>query len=287
MDKTFNGILDKHIIQYYDTCEIDYKIVWKLRTHMAMHYGYWEKETVHLGDALHNLNRKIGVLADFQPGKMVLDAGCGVGGSSIFFAKNSISHFHGISLSENQVLKARKNAENHNVEDRVSFSVQNYCKTDFPDGSFDVIFAIESVCHASNKVAFLREAHRLLKKGGRLVIADFFKVKTDYLGKDKILVEKWAETWAVPDFHPHNTFMEETESVGFKIQVSENATPKIYKSARLLYYCFFPGLITHHFLSIFRVRNHTHSKNVWSTYYQYVALKKNLWNYHILMACKL
>ncbi len=108
MNKPQNEILDTTVIQYYDTCEVDYKLIWKLKTHMAMHYGYWEKETVHLGDALHNLNRRISDMAEFKAGDKILDAGCGVGGSSIFLAKNFHGTYHGISLSENQITKAQK-----------------------------------------------------------------------------------------------------------------------------------------------------------------------------------
>src|SRR5438105_3477628 len=80
----------------------------------------------------------------------------------------------GITITPQQVVTARQNAKRFKVEDNVQFEEQNFMKTRFPDRSFDVVWAIESVCYAPEKGDFIKEAYRQLKKGGRLVIADFF-----------------------------------------------------------------------------------------------------------------
>ncbi len=36
---------EKDIIDYYDNCEIDYRLIWDLKNSMAMHYGYWKTDT--------------------------------------------------------------------------------------------------------------------------------------------------------------------------------------------------------------------------------------------------
>src|SRR5581483_6892720 len=40
----------------------------------------------------------------------------------------------------------------------------------FPDGIFDAVFSIEGIEHLENAFGFLREAHRVLKAGGILVL---------------------------------------------------------------------------------------------------------------------
>ncbi len=71
--------------------------------------------------------------------------------------------------------KATAYANELNLAKRVKFEQTNYLNTGYPAESFDLVWAIESVCYANNKKEFLQEAFRLLKKGGRLIVADFFK----------------------------------------------------------------------------------------------------------------
>src|SRR5690606_37030137 len=135
------------IIAYYDECQVDYALVWQLHEALGMHYGYWEEDTPHHRAAIALMNQRVAEAAGVQPGDVVLDAGCGVGGSSIYLARLGC-RVEGISLSAKQVATCTANAQKHQVADKVRFSRQNYLSTDFPDSHFDVVWAIESVCYA-------------------------------------------------------------------------------------------------------------------------------------------
>jgi tocopherol O-methyltransferase len=81
-----NRMDEQKIIDYYDQCEIDYRINWRLDRSMALHYGYWDWSTWTFGQALKKTNDILTTRAHIKPGERVLDAGCGVGGSSIHLA---------------------------------------------------------------------------------------------------------------------------------------------------------------------------------------------------------
>ena len=100
------------------------------------------------------------------------------------------------------------------------------------------------------------------------------------------LLQRWAHTWAVPSFEFVDAFQRKALANGFTQTQIENITTSILPSAKRLYYCFFPGLLCDGFLRLFGKRTKTHQANVWSTYYQYKALQKNLWNYYICQAVK-
>jgi tocopherol O-methyltransferase len=278
--------LEQEIISYYESCETDYKLVWHLNSHMAMHYGYWDKGVKRLRQALWQMNAQLAHHAEISSRDVVLDAGCGVGGSAIYLAQNIGCRVEGVTLSEKQVESARRKASELNLGHLVNFSRQNYTSINFPDNYFDVVWAIESVCHASEKADFLKESYRVLKPGGRLIIADFFTAdaKTDFA--DRKLIAKWADSWAVSSFEDIEVFREKIAGTGYSSHHLHNITANIYPSARRLYYYFFPGLVCDTALRLIGKRTYIHNKNLWSTYYQYKSLKRNLWNYFIIKAVK-
>jgi len=142
------------------------------------------------------------------------------------------------------------------------------------------------VCHAFDKEIFLEEAFRVLKKGGRLVVADFFSNSEEYNNDPNSWLQKWAHTWAVPSFECLDIFKMNAAKTGFKNAQSRNITSHIMPTVKRLYYCFIPGVICDNFLRIFGKRTPLNKANVRSTLYQYKSLKAGMWSYHFFKATK-
>lgn len=285
--KTINATIENHnIVDYYDNCQVDYSIVWHLKTHLSLHYGYWDQTTKRLRDALIRMNDVLAQKVQINPSDKVLDAGCGVGGSAIYLAKKYNCSVDGITLSKNQVEFATEKADNKNLKHKLNFLVADFTKMPYNDNTFDVVWAVESVCHAHEKADFLKEAFRVLKKGGRLIIADFFRTMENPDTEQNKLLNNWGDTWAVPNFEYIKLFENKAVKAGFSVNKTQNITKNIRPSAERLYYCFVPGIICDGFLRFVGKRNHLHKANVWSTYYQYKSLKQDLWNYYIFSATK-
>src|ERR1700675_4128218 len=90
----------KKIIEYYKDTENAYKDSWDLNNSHAIHYGYWDDKVKSFPQSLLRMNEVMMEAAAIKQSDMVLDAGCGVGGSSIFLASASGSKVTGITLSE-------------------------------------------------------------------------------------------------------------------------------------------------------------------------------------------
>jgi len=278
---------NEDIERYYDLSEIHYKLFWNLDESRSLHYGYWDKNTKNFHEALLNINAVLSQLAEIKKDEKVLDAGCGVGGSSLWLGKNIGCKVTGISLSQKQVNKANELSKSTGLNAAVIFEKRDFTNTGFADNSFDVVWAIESVCHANNKSDFLREAFRILKKGGRLILADFFK-KENLTGDDASVIHKWATGWAVPDFSTIEDFQIKLVDEGFKEIQIQDATDAIRPSAKRLYKAYWIGWLGAKFYRLMHP-NATEfgKKNVDTAYYQYKGLKRALWKYQIVLAKKL
>jgi hypothetical protein len=126
-----------------------------------------------------------------------------------------------------------------------------------------------------------------LKPGGKLVVTDFFGVNmSNYTSHQSELMQKWADTWAVPAFEDIQDFVRKAQSVGFTVAVKSDITSYIMKSAKRLYTLFYPGIVAHYFLRLLSIRNKTQQKNVWSSYYQYKCFSRGLCKYYILQLTK-
>ncbi|HLI56373.1 MAG TPA: class I SAM-dependent methyltransferase, partial [Actinomycetota bacterium] len=158
------------IVKYYDGTWFDYRVVWM--RNLGMHWGYWDDATRTHAESLTNMSRVLAERAAIKPGMRVLDAGCGVGGPALWLAASYGVNVVGVTLSEVQLGRARKYAAKRGLEHLVRFEIADFTKLPYDDASFDIVWAQESVCHvpAAGKQAFLREACRVLKPGGSMLM---------------------------------------------------------------------------------------------------------------------
>lgn len=274
-------ITQKQIIDYYEASEIDYRWVVNLNKNLALHFGYWDNTTSNLTSALEKENEVLARLANIKRSDKILDVGCGVGGSTIFIAKKFGCKATGITLSKKQVSSALKNAKDNNVENLTEFLEMDFHKTNFEDNSFDVVWAIESICHSDNKALFLQEAFRLLKPDGRLVLADGFCSKSNYLENENKSMKNWLNAWGVNSLETIFDFKQYLELAGFKKILFTNITKNILPTSLRLYLWSFPGRFFGKLISLAGLRNSIQTRNAVGAYFQYKTLRRGLWEYGI------
>ena len=283
-EKTYSN---EEIVNYYDRTEVHYRRAWDLQHSLAMHYGYWNADTKNFRESLRQLNVELAAYAGIRAGEQVLDAGCGVGGSSIFLAKELNCSTTGITLSEKQVESARRNALENGVENQAKFLVADFTNLPFKSNSFDVVWAIESVVHTPQKAAFFKEAFRVLKNGGRLVLGQYLKTERAISQKEQQMLWNWLNAWAIHDLNTEKEYLQFAEQAGFANFECKDITTHIRKSSWRMYYgsFFLKALSAAYRLYNPRVSyfadNHHHG-----LYYQYPALKRKLWSYQFLRATK-
>lgn len=276
----------KNIVDYYAESENAYKDSWDLNNSLAIHYGYWDEKVKSFPQSLLRMNEVMMEAAKIKSTDKVLDAGCGIGGSSIFLAEKTGCNVTGISLSERQVNKAKELAIGKKVEDKVDFKVMNYCATSFPNESFDIVWGCESICYADDKEQFIKEAFRLLKPGGRLVVADGFV--TDFKNNDHPSIRNWLDGWQVNYLETPGRFQKFMIEAGFKnISFADISKFTVHSSKRLYKFYFLANLYLLWKTITFSNRStEMQRKNIAACKHQYDGMKDGLWQYGLIVGTK-
>jgi cyclopropane fatty-acyl-phospholipid synthase-like methyltransferase len=204
------------------------------KKNLAMHYGLWDIDTQSIHEALLNENEYIGRDLDIKDTDTILDAGCGVGGTSIWMAEKFGSKVIGINIVEKQIKLANKYAKERKIDNLVCFVLGDYCNTKLPDGSFDKIFALESVCHTPDKEVFVKEVFRLLKPGGKFCIYDYFINKLDN-DDDKRNYKTFCSGWAMSNLAKKTEFEQYLYKNNFEHIKFTDLTTKALKSSKRIH----------------------------------------------------
>ncbi|HEX7734866.1 MAG TPA: class I SAM-dependent methyltransferase [Ktedonobacteraceae bacterium] len=104
----------------------------------------------------------------------VLDAGTGPGTLARHIARHQPQlQVYGVDISADMIQLAREHTEREQLTERVHFEAGNVAHLPYPDHSFDVIVSTISMHHWYELEQPLRDLHRVLRPGGRLLIYDF------------------------------------------------------------------------------------------------------------------
>jgi SAM-dependent methyltransferase len=105
-------------------------------------------------------------------GKKLLDLGCGAGENSVYFAKKG-ANCVATDYSPGMVEVALKLAKTNGV--KIEGCTANAMELDFPDQTFDIVYASNLLHHLPEPKTAIREMHRVLKPGGKACFWDPLK----------------------------------------------------------------------------------------------------------------
>jgi SAM-dependent methyltransferase len=121
-------------------------------------------------------------------GRTALEVACGAGGMTCRMARETGATCVGVDINPHGIDAAKTNAREQDLSSRASFQlVDAGQRLPFPDGAFDAVFCNDSINHIPNRLDVLRDWHRVLRPGGRVLFTDPIVV-TGQLTKEEIRI---------------------------------------------------------------------------------------------------
>lgn len=207
--------------EYYSEAGPDYA-AWS--TAFNMHFGFYRRgiNPLHREAMLEQMNREVLSRLRLDPTQAtrILDLGCGLGATLRSFARRlPLAELTGITRVPWQVEQAIRINQELPSARHIRLTLGDYQQTTFLSASFDAVYALESSCHArgADKADLLREAARLLRPGGRLVLADGFLRSSISLNPlQRAVVRKLCECWVIEELGQLDLVINELRRLGFR-----------------------------------------------------------------------
>ncbi|MBV1925259.1 MAG: methyltransferase domain-containing protein [Dokdonia sp.] len=253
-----------------------------------MHFGYCtfgKTNPLRRDTMLNEMNRQIMLRLQLpQIPNMVADLGCGMGGTMRYIMdQNPQTSMIGVTLSDFQVREGNRRLLKHPGV----IIKENFCQTSLLNESQNGAIAIESFCHTGHSYNTLKEAHRILKKGSSLVIADAFLKKDPEelcLGS-AYSYDGLCKGWSLDGLGVISEVEEHLKNIGFSKVKIEDVSMKVAPSVLHVPFAI-PGFILKQLLRGKGIKKQSWNNLKASFYALTAGLHRKAFGYYIITATK-
>ena len=217
MEPAIGSGLNTAVERYYDITLDLYEDLWGEH----VHHGFWDPGEIpglNGADRHAATDRLVRELVDYAgvpAGSRVLDVGCGIGGPAMHLAGALGCTVEGVTLSALQAARANEKAQAAGVAERARFHQLDALSTGYPDESFGVVWAVESLMHIADRKAFFAESMRMLTPGGTLAVATWSVRDGELDDDERELVRQILVHQVMPDFSSLEEHVRLARAAGF------------------------------------------------------------------------
>lgn len=204
------------------------------RDGLWLNLGFWAEAT-DLDAASVALARLVADTARVTPADTVLDVGFGFAEQDLLWAgSHAPARIIGCNITWSQVVAARARVAARGLDERIWLLPASATALPLPAASVDRVLALECAFHFRNRAAFLAEAWRVLRPGGRLVCADIIPLARGS-GTGTRLKQRWSWDWTARKFaipwdnaYPRPTYHAQLALAGFERIAVQSIRDQVY-----------------------------------------------------------
>ena len=169
-------------------------------------------------DEFHTRGREstleVAGLANLRSSDLVVDVGCGLGGTARFLADRYGCKVAGLDLTEEYISVGQRLTELVGLSERVELCHASALEIPFEDERFDVAWTEHVQMNIADKNPFYSEIARVLKPDGRLLFHDIFRGP----GDAPVYPAPWAEDESMSALATEDAARAAMEHAGLKIE---------------------------------------------------------------------
>ncbi|HCE45879.1 MAG TPA: ubiquinone biosynthesis protein UbiE [Lentisphaeria bacterium] len=183
--------------------------LWELVMGEQIHVGGW-KSSKELAD-------KAGV----KKGMKVLDLCSALGAGLRFLVRNYDVEGFGLDGTRHMIDEAIRRTEAEGMSSRILMKLGDVTSIPWPDKAFDLVWGEDAWCYVVDKEKLVREAHRVLGKGGKIAFTDWIEGDAGLSDSEASRINAFMK---FPYMESHEGYEKVLKDAGFKIEVSDDLT---------------------------------------------------------------
>ena len=209
------------VAEHYDELDQFYRDVWGDH----VHHGLWIRGSESHDEATLELVRHVAAMGQIGRGTRVCDIGCGYGATARMLAADYGAEVTGVTISSAQFRYAQSQAA-----PGVSIIRADWLENSLKSEGFDVAIAIESSEHIADLEGFFRQAWRVLRPGGRLVVCSWLAHPAATAIHRKHLLEPACREGRMAHIGLFAEYRQLFEKAGFAVETEEDVSREVKRT---------------------------------------------------------